>query len=530
MHSSGTIEYRAESAQDQRDHRQSSLAVVDQLVDQPVDQPVNQINTVCQTQEMRRVLFISYAFPPNVEVGAYTCAQIARYLPMYGWKPVVLTVKEKYIKEKQPNRDGAASATDSDLIIRTALLPHLLDIYRLFKSNSLTSRLLRAGNQLVAPSVAGGENKSASIGRSSARDLLLSLLSIPDTYTGWLIPAVVTGLRVIKRTKAQAIYSSAPYFTAHLAGCALALLTGLPLVAHFRDPWITGMHPEYRLNELYFRIGRALERMTVACARAVICVTEEHAALMRAAYNQMPASKFGVVMNGFDGSEWKEADEALAQSAQCGATEPRKFRITYAGRLYMKRNPTPLFRALRTLIDAGEIEREEVSVELIGWCESSEGRSLVGLISETGVGDCVEMIGPLNHFDTLRRLSQSDLLLLLAEGLVIQVPAKTFEYLKTCRPILALASEGAVANLLRRTGGGWVVKPNDQEGIIAAVRECYYLWKHNLPCPRPDPFVVDSFDRRKTTGRIAELLNSLSTSPHNTERRCAKISTNRHQA
>ncbi|MGH9939684.1 MAG: glycosyltransferase, partial [Blastocatellia bacterium] len=459
-------------------------------------------------QEMRRVLFISYAFPPNVEVGSYTCAQIARYLPMYGWQPVVLTVKEKYIKEKQLNRDGAASTADSDLIIRTALLPHLLDIYRLFKSNSLTGRLFRDDNQQAVSSNAGGRNKPASTGRHPARDLLLSMLSIPDIYTGWLIPAVVTGLRAIKRTKAQAIYSSAPYFTAHLAGCALARLTGLPLVAHFRDPWITGLHPEYRLNELYFRIGRALERMTVARASAVVCVTEEHAALMRAAYNQMPASKFGVVMNGFDGLEWKETGEEPARSAQCNSATPRKFRITYAGRFYMKRNPAPLFRALRTLIDAGEIDREEVRVELIGWCKSSEGRSVADLISETEVGDCVEMIGPLNHFDTLRRLSQSDLLLLLAEGLVIQVPAKTFEYLKTRRPILALTSEGAVANLLRRTGGGWVVRPNDQEGIVAAVRECYRSWKHNLPCPGPDPSVVDSFDRRKTTGRIAELLNS----------------------
>ena len=47
--------------------------------------------------ETRRVLFISYSFPPNMEMGAYTCSQIARYLPLYGWEPVALTVKEKYI-------------------------------------------------------------------------------------------------------------------------------------------------------------------------------------------------------------------------------------------------------------------------------------------------------------------------------------------------------------------------------------------------------------------------------------------------
>jgi len=500
MNSSETANGSAERVQNRRDQRQSYLAAVDQPVDQPVDAD-------CQAPGIRRVLFISYAFPPNEEAGAATCAQIARYLPMYGWQPVVLTVKEKYIDKRVLSRDDVAPISDSGLVIRTDLFPHLLDIYRQFKSSSLIGKLFRAGNQQIAAPNAGGENKFTSSDKSSARDLLLSMLNIPDRHTGWLIPAVAAGLRAIKRTNAQAIYSSAPYFTGHLAGYALALLTGLPWVAHFRDPWITGLQAEYCTNGLYVRISRALERMTVTRAGAVVCVTEEHAALMRATYDQLPASKFVVVMNGYDGLEWKEAGEALSQSAQCPAT-PRKFRITYAGTLYMRRNPAPLFRALRTLIDAGEMEREEVSVELIGWCESSEGRNVADLISEAGLESCVEIIGPLNRFDTLRRLSQSELLLLLAEELVIQIPGKTYEYLKTRRPILALTYEGAVATLLRQTGGGWAVNPNDQEGVIAAVRECYYSWKHKLPCRTPDPFVVESFDRRKTTGRIAELLNS----------------------
>src|SRR2546426_2359711 len=123
------------------------------------------------------------------------------------------------------------------------------------------------------------------------------------------------GLRAIIRTRAEVIYSSAPYFTSHLTGYSLARLTGLPWVAHFRDPWITGLHAERRPGKICFKINRALERMTVSRADAVVCVTEEHAAVMRAAYDQMPASKFAVVMNGFDGLEWQEVIESLTQSA-----------------------------------------------------------------------------------------------------------------------------------------------------------------------------------------------------------------------
>jgi glycosyltransferase involved in cell wall biosynthesis len=223
----------------------------------------------------------------------------------------------------------------------------------------------------------------------------------------------------------------------------------------------------------------------------------------------MAASKFAVVMNGFDGLEWQEAIESLPTAERCAAGAPRKFRVTYAGNLYMKRNPSPLFRALRTLIDCGEIARDEVSVELIGSCESSEGRGMADLVSEAGIEGCVEMTGMLSHSETLRRLLQSDLLLLLAEELVVQIPGKTFEYLKTKRPILALACEGAVTRLLRRTGGAWVVDPNDQPGVISAVRECHRLWKCGRPGPMPDPRIVESFDRRRTTARIADLLDFL---------------------
>ena len=462
-----------------------------------------------ESTEMRRVLFIAYGFPPSMTMGAFSCAQIARYLPLYGWEPVVLTVKEKYIDDPYVKDDDADRASDSDLVIRTYKLPHPTDIYRRFKSSRLAGKPALDSDQKAVSPTNGVKDRS---GRA-ARDLVLSWSSVPDKYNGWLIPAVAAGLRAIKQTKARAIFSSAPYFTSHLAGYWLALLTGLPWVAHFRDPWITGVRAEFRPdNNICFKISRALERMTISRADAVVCVTEEHAALMRANYDQMSASKFAVVMNGYDGLEWQEAIESLSPGAPgegYTADAPRKFRITYAGNLYTGGTPAPLFRALRTLIDIGEIGRDEASVELIGLCESGEGRSMTAIISETGIEGSVEMRGRLNHSETLRRLLQSDLLLLLAEGLAVQIPGKTFEYLKTRRPILALASEGAVANLLRRTGGAWVVSPDDQPGVINAVRECYRLWKRGLPGPAPDPLIVESFDRRRTTGRIAELLDFL---------------------
>src|SRR5262245_47999566 len=86
-------------------------------------------------QTPRRLLFIAYQFAPSLEMGARSCAQIARYLPLYGWSPVVLTAQEKYIEERYRGSDSEIAELGlPDAIIRTRLLPHPLDFYRWLKS------------------------------------------------------------------------------------------------------------------------------------------------------------------------------------------------------------------------------------------------------------------------------------------------------------------------------------------------------------------------------------------------------------
>ncbi len=86
------------------------------------------------------------------------------------------------------------------------------------------------------------------------------------------------------------------------------------------------------------------------------------------------------------------------------------------------------------------------------WCETSEGRSVREMAVNLGLSECVNILGPRSRKETIRRIRQADLLLLLAERFVIQIPGKTYEYLRAGRPILALTSEGALANFLLTMG------------------------------------------------------------------------------
>jgi glycosyltransferase involved in cell wall biosynthesis len=446
----------------------------------------------------RRVLFVAYQFAPSLEMGARSCAQIARYLPMRGWSPVVLTAREKYIEERyRGSADEIAELGLPDAIVRTRLLPHPFDLYRW-----LISTFRRKTQDAAAGTTV--ENDTPPGQKGKLRRLILSALSIPDMYTGWVLPAIVAGLKAARQSNAEQIFSSGPFWTNHLVGFALSYLTGLPWTAHFRDPWVAGGW-ETPTSAIAGRVGKWLERMIVTRATAVVGVTEEHVAAFRQTYSHLPADKFVAVPNGYDGGEWDNLPADIRRDEKSG----EKFLIVYAGKFYIERDPQPLFRALKGLIDSGEIASEQIQVDLVGWCATSEGRSVREMAVECGLSDCVNILGPRSRPETLRRMTEADLLLLLAERFVIQIPGKTYEYLRAGRPILALTPEGALANLLRRIGGGMVVNPNDAAGVLAAVRETVLQWKEGRAPRRADPGAIAGFDRRVLAGRLTELFDRL---------------------
>jgi hypothetical protein len=133
------------------------------------------------------------------------------------------------------------------------------------------------------------------------------------------------------------------------------------------------------------------------------------------------------------------------------------------------------------------------------------------MIADANLQGCINMVGPRGRQETLRRMTEADLLLLLAENLSIQIPGKTYEYLKAGRPILAFTSEGSLSHLIRTTGCGWSLEPTDHEGIRAALHECYSQWKLGQVSHVCDQDTVARFDRRLTTGQIGKLFDELIT-------------------
>ena len=437
--------------------------------------------SVGQPDRSRRILAVAYDFLPSIEIGAHACAQTLGYVSQHGWQPVVLTAHERYIER----RGVFDTARFPGPIVRTLVFPHPLDVYRM-----IGSRVRRRSDGPGSPNV---DTSS----RPSRREAFLSLLVLPDSAMGWIGPAVFTGLATIKRQGVTRIFSSGPAWTNHIVALVLAKCTGLPWIAQFRDPWVTGQ-PWPSPGRTAQRIHKTLEASVIKGASRVLCVTEPHSTLLKQTYVTVSPAKFVTIPNGFDEVEWASLD-------QCAA-DKREFTILYAGTLYGSRNPQPVLRALGELVNARSVDVRDVKIKFVGWDTTVGGRSITDLPGCSALNARIEMTGPVDRSVALEHMRRASVLLLLAEDLTLQIPGKTYEYLRAGRPILAVTPRaGAVAQLLRSTGGAWIVEPGDEQGTAAALRDAYSTWQRGERGPTADQTVVAKFDRRVLARQFADV-------------------------
>jgi glycosyltransferase involved in cell wall biosynthesis len=449
---------------------------------------------------MRRALVVAYHFPPSTTVGANSCAQMVRYLPEYGWEPIVLSAPADEFARVEGDSVRSKRSGISGKVLRAASLPHPYGVHRRIRS-------------WLRPKGRGGaavDGRVTPAWRSSwPGRQLLALLEMPDDHMGWWAPAVWKGMRAARSEGVDCVLSSAPMWTNHVVGLTLRRLTGLPLVVHYRDPW-TQVRQWKARSRFSDWTDRRLERAVIHAADAVVCVTDRHRALLERLYPDVPSSRFSTITNGYDEGEWRGIEPVSARD-RAGRSA---FVITYTGSLYQERSPFPLFRAIRRLADSGSVRLEQMRIDLVGWCEEAEGRSVRAVAEELGLARCVQVLPPVERAEALRRLVGSDLLLLLAEDWTLQVPAKTYEYLRAGPPVLALTQDGALSDVLRKASGTFIVAPTDLEGIERLVGTLFRKWAGGVPTERRDPQEVVMYERKGLAGRLAEVLGAVSSRRH----------------
>jgi len=421
---------------------------------------------------MKRVLIITYHFPPRPTVASLRPLGLARFLPEFGWEPVILTAAlpgkpDPYFK-----------------VIETQYHDSLGFGKRLFKLDSQSPLIAQAKNKLKIRS------------EKSPLDFILAAIgeitAYPDPQKGWRRFAVKAGQDILRQQNIHAIISTSPPETSHIIAKKLKDEFKIPWVADFRDLWTQNYY--YLYSPLRKSIERRLELNTLSTAEALVTVSQPAADDLRSLHRQKPVHS---IPNGFDPAEVNTTPGNLTD----------KFTITYTGNLYPgKQSPEPLFAALRDLITEGSMDASDIEVRFYGpeagWIyKQAERYELTGTVRQFGV---------VPREITLNKQRESQLLLLLKWNDTRQrgfYTAKIFEYLAARRPVLAVGGfPDVVDQLLDETKAG--VSGQTGEDIKAVLLRLYQEYKSTGAVSYSgDEAETSKYSHREMAKRFAAILD-----------------------
>lgn len=409
----------------------------------------------------RTVLMIAFHFPPAaMGSGHLRTLGFARHLPAAGWDPVVLSARSLAYPRTRP--------LDADAIPRGCEVRRTLafDARRHF----------------------------GIAGRYPA------FLAQPDRWISWWPAAVWQGLRLIRRHRVRAIWSTYPIMTAHCIARTLSRLTGLPWIADFRDPVASSVEPG---NPYSVASQHRWERRVLQDAARTVFTTpgalDDYAERFPAARQD---GRLAVIANGYEESAF------IGLQAAPPPLGERPLVLLHSGLLYAEgRNPVPFFEALARLKASGRIDGGKLNVVLrASGFEAAYAQETARL----GIDDIVTLAPAVSNRDALVEQSNADALLLFqGSKFDRQIPAKLYEYLRIGRPIFALVGEhGDTAALLRQISGVELVPLDDATAIEARLGTLVDALRAGQAM-RSEPDSLGKYSRRQGAASLARMLGDL---------------------
>ena len=394
--------------------------------------------------------------------GIQRTLSLARELPACGWEPIVLTA--------QPH---AYERVAEDLMRE---IPESVPVERAFALD--TARHLRIGGRYPG------------------------FLARPDRWVSWSWRAVPAGMRLIKRFRPDAIWSTYPIATAHLIGAELQRRSGVPWIADFRDPMAQDGYPE---DAKTWQSFKKIEETAVARAARLVFVTPGARHMYETRYPTTPGERFAVVENGYDESFFEIAEGQLQGR---GPLNAGCLTLLHSGIVYpSERDPTALFAALSRLRARGDIGAGNFRLRFRA---PAHDELLHRLARETSTSDLIEVLPPIAYGDALVEMMNADALLIMqGANCNEQIPAKLYEYLRARRPLLGLADpQGDTAHALRDAGVRHIGKLEDSAAVehaLSGFLESLRAGQSELPNEES----VASSSRRFRTRQMADILNEV---------------------
>lgn len=428
----------------------------------------------------KKILIITYYWPPAGGPGVQRWLKFAKYLPEFGWEPVIYTpenpsyplLDESLMKDVPENIE----------IIKT----------KIWEPYQLAEKLNKSNKKFKAGQFDVGKNQSW---KSKLSIWVRGNFFIPDARVFWVKPSVKFLEQYLKENKIDVVVTSGPPHSLHLIGLHLKnKLPSLKWIADFRDPWTEiSYYKHLKLTKSSDKKHRQLESDVFRNADITLATSYTDAENFR-----KNGANAVCITNGFD--ETDSNPQTLKPS-----NSQSQFTLSYIGVLEQLRNPETLWRALDNLIKTNSDFAENFTLKFAGRIDEK----ILNSIENLGLKNNILNLGYVSHDKAIGEMQSSDMLLITnfpnesSKGII---PGKIFEYLATGKQIISFGPDNAdVAKILNETKAGKHFSYSDFESVESFILEKFELWKNGTLLENTQN--IEQFSRKNLTKKLAEILN-----------------------
>lgn len=432
---------------------------------------------------MKRVLIISYYWPPTGGSGVQRWVKFAKYLPSEGWMPVI------YTPENPEMLTVDASLADEIPAEVEVIKRPIFEPYNLYRALTGGKKKDKKDSREVNPI----NSRKKSLGQKVSMWIRGNCF-IPDPRCFWIGPSVRFLKKYLKEHPVDIIVSTGPPHSMHLIARKVARATGVPWVADFRDPWTKMFYFKHlSLSVWAEKKHEKLEKKVLDEASVVVAVSP----LVQEEFQQMTSNKVELITNGYDDSDFPTENKETGEF----------FDIAHTGLFAADGNPTVLWKALGDKCREEESFRKALRIKLIGKTD----REIISAVKEAGLEENLIDLGYQDHKVAVCEQRNAAVLILPLRKepeYRATLPGKLFEYLASQRPVLGIGQkDGAMARILAETNAGEVYDWEEYESIKAYIDRSWEKFQSGTLVAETEN--IEKYSRRELTRTMAALFEKL---------------------
>jgi len=427
---------------------------------------------------MKKVLIITYYWPPSGGAGVQRWLKFVKYLPQFGWEPIVYTVDNG----EYPVIDNSLLDDISKNV--TVLKTPIWEPYGFYKKLTGRKKEDKINSGFLS------ENKNPKFLEELSKWIRGNLF-IPDARMFWIKPSVKYLINYLNKNPVDLIITSGPPHSTHLIGFRLKQTIEIPWVADFRDPWSNiDFYQELKLSKWADKKHRDLEKKVLTNSDLVLTIGEN----LKNELIKLGGKNIQIVENGYDEDDFNEEENINIDN---------EFTIAHIGSFTPSRNHIALWQSLKELTLENVEFKKQLKIKLIGKVDHSVYNS----IRKFSLESHVLSLGYMSHNKVITEQKKSKVLLLMvnntpnAKGIIT---GKIFEYIASGRPVLVIGpKDGDLSQIINNTKCGIVCNFNDVNDLKSALMN---LFQNKLS------FSADAsyYSRLNLTEKLSNLLNNVS--------------------